>query len=130
MGSDRQISKTINKRKSVDIYLCKTDYDYHINEDYHGVKVYFDEKSLRDHLDCVNKGCGIVKLKLSLKGDLIQPENRSLSMYYSRVLNLRPWSPFLDTFRWFFMKLRINFKYLYIYLYKMNRTYHDKQRNS
>lgn len=49
----------------IDIYLCKTDFDYHIPDDVNGVNIYFSEKAIHKCRECV-KYCGVVKLKLDL----------------------------------------------------------------
>lgn len=53
-----------NKVQEVEVYVCKTDYDYHIPDDVQGITVYFSEESIREERDCV-ENCGIVKMKLT-----------------------------------------------------------------
>lgn len=55
-----------NKVQEVDVYICKTDYEYHIPDDIQGITVYFSEKSIREERKCV-KSCGIVKMKLTFE---------------------------------------------------------------
>lgn len=47
-------------------YCCKTDWDYHFPDDWHGVDIYFSEKSIKAHRKCVEE-CGIVKVKVSFE---------------------------------------------------------------
>jgi len=49
--------------KKVKVYLCKTDYDYHIPDDINGINIYFSEKDLRKNRKCVET-CGIVSCTL------------------------------------------------------------------
>lgn len=51
--------------KVIDIFLCKTDFDYHIPDDLHGVTVYFSEENIKKCRVCAEY-CGIVKLQLDL----------------------------------------------------------------
>lgn len=56
----------MEKDDDVFVYVCKTDYDYHIPDDWNGIDIYFSEKSIRTHRKCV-KECGIVKMKLTFE---------------------------------------------------------------
>ena len=47
-------------------YVCQTDWDYHFPDDWHGVNIYFSEKSIKEHRKCVEE-CGIVKIKVSFE---------------------------------------------------------------
>ena len=53
-----------NKVQEVEVYVCKTDYNYHIPDDIQGITVYFSEKDIREERGCVSS-CGIVKMKLT-----------------------------------------------------------------
>jgi len=44
-------------------YMCKVDYDYHLESDYYGVTIYPSEKSLKDNLECTDE-CGIIKVEV------------------------------------------------------------------
>lgn len=55
----------MKKSNIIEIYMCKTDYDYHIPDDICGVNIYFSKESIKKHRECI-KSCGIVKLKLDL----------------------------------------------------------------
>ena len=54
------------KEDSYYAYVCKTDWDYHFPDDWHGVNIYFSEESIRKHSPCV-ESCGIVKVKVSFE---------------------------------------------------------------
>ena len=56
----------MQEEKEYTAYVCKTDWDYHFPDDWHGVDIYFSEKSIREHRKCV-KECGIVKVKVSFE---------------------------------------------------------------
>lgn len=62
----------MKKNNIIEIYMCKTDYQYHIPDDMHGVNIYFSEESIKKNRKCV-ESCGIVKLKLDL--DTMEPVN-------------------------------------------------------
>jgi hypothetical protein len=49
-------------------YMCSIDYDYHLENDYHGVPVYSSAKSIRHHRKCVKgkKSCGILKVRIKI----------------------------------------------------------------
>lgn len=51
--------------EQTEFYMCKVDYEHHLEGDSHGTKVYGDLDSLRMHRPCVAQ-CGIVKVKLEL----------------------------------------------------------------
>ena len=53
----------MKKNKEVEVYICKVDFDYHIPDDKHGIKVFFSKEDLEKNYGCV-KECGIVKAKL------------------------------------------------------------------
>jgi len=42
-------------------YMCKTDYEWHLENDAEGVPVYTSEKALRRARKCVDE-CGMVKV--------------------------------------------------------------------
>ena len=42
-------------------YVCRTDWLYHFPDDWHGVNIYFSEKSIKTHRKCI-KECGIEKV--------------------------------------------------------------------
>lgn len=46
-------------------YMCKTDYDYHLEECYSPTYTYKSIENLKEHRDCVET-CGIVKVKIEL----------------------------------------------------------------
>ena len=54
----------MSKKKEAYAYVCKTDWIYHVPDDYHGINIYFSEKAIRELMPCVEE-CGIVKIKLS-----------------------------------------------------------------
>ena len=56
----------MSKKNKTTVYICKTDYDYHIPDDINGIKIYFSEKHLRADCPCV-KQCGIVKATLEFE---------------------------------------------------------------
>jgi hypothetical protein len=58
-------------------YICETEYDWEVGEALGGSKVYASVKDLKRERDCVNKGCGIVKVKVQAV-ELIQRENKCL----------------------------------------------------
>lgn len=53
--------------KEYKAYVCKTDWDHHFPDDWHGVTLYFSEKSIKAHRKCVEE-CGIVEIKVSFEG--------------------------------------------------------------
>ena len=56
----------MSKEKEYFAYVCKTDWTYHFPDDWYGVNIYFSEKSIRTHCECVEQ-CGIVKVKVSFE---------------------------------------------------------------
>ncbi len=57
--------------KTVEVYMCKIDWDYEIGEARGGSTVYGSEEDLKLHHDCVDE-CGVVKVKMSLV-EVIKP---------------------------------------------------------
>lgn len=55
-------------------YMCKVDYDYHLEEDLYPVRVYKSVKNIKHHLKCV-KTCGIVKVEIKLTEIVKEPNN-------------------------------------------------------
>lgn len=53
-------------KKAVDVYLCKTDHDFHIPDDKHGIKIFFSEEDIKREMKCV-KNCGIQKATLIIE---------------------------------------------------------------
>ena len=51
-------------------YICSTDAQYHIPDDWDGIQIYFSEKSLRAHKTCVcdkaEHGCFPVEIEIKL----------------------------------------------------------------
>jgi len=56
----------MQEEKEYTAYVCQTDWDYHFPDDWHGVDIYFSEKSIKAHRKCVEE-CGIVKVKVSFE---------------------------------------------------------------
>ena len=55
------------------VYVCKTDFDYHIPDDMHGIQIYFTEKDLRRDRECVAE-CGVVEMEIEFS-KVIDPGN-------------------------------------------------------
>ena len=60
------------KRKKIKAYICSTDADYHIPDDWDGIDIYFSEKSIREHKKCIDDddkhGCRVVEIEIVLPG--------------------------------------------------------------
>lgn len=54
----------MKKNEEVEVYLCRTDFNYLIPDDIYGIRIFFSEKDIKNNMKCV-KDCGIVKCKLS-----------------------------------------------------------------
>jgi len=74
-------------------FVCKTDWVHHFPDDYDGVTVYFSEKSLRDHRDCVEQ-CGVKEVvvmskedheKFISERDELQSQIDEINMYIPKV---------------------------------------------
>lgn len=48
-------------------YMCKTDWDEHVPDDYGGWRVYPSMESLKSHAKCTTMGCGVVKVSMKLE---------------------------------------------------------------
>lgn len=47
-------------------YMCRVDFDHHLEKDWFGTTIYPSIDSLKKHRSCVS-GCGIVKVEVHLK---------------------------------------------------------------
>jgi len=47
----------------IELFMCQTDYDWHLYDDIDGTTLYPSEKSLRQNRTCVDE-CGIVAVKV------------------------------------------------------------------
>jgi hypothetical protein len=48
-----------------EFFMCKVDYEHHLEGDSHGTRVFSDIEDLKTHRKCVSQ-CGIVKVKIEL----------------------------------------------------------------
>ena len=75
------------KNKKVDVYMCSVDVAHHIPDDTHGIRVYFSKKDIKKHMNCVSKGCGIIKATLDFTNvKTVQKEDWDLMMKHSKTL--------------------------------------------
>jgi hypothetical protein len=54
----------MKKNEEVEVYICKTDFDYHIPDDKYGIRIFFKKEDIEREQGCTEE-CGIVKCKLS-----------------------------------------------------------------
>lgn len=50
-------------------YICSKDCDYHIPDDWHGIDIYFSEKSIREYKKCISDkehGCKVVEITIEI----------------------------------------------------------------
>jgi len=64
----------MKKDEEVEVYLCRTDFNLHIPDDMHGIRIFFSEKNIKNAMKCV-KDCGIVKCKLSFVEEYLPNKN-------------------------------------------------------
>ena len=57
--------------KTVEVYMCKVDWDYEIGNAAGGNKVFATAEDIKHNLNCVHE-CGIVKVKVTFV-EVIQP---------------------------------------------------------
>jgi hypothetical protein len=55
-------------------YICSKDALYHIPDDYHGIDIYFSEKSIKEQRKCIGSddkyGCKIVEIEIKVPVDI------------------------------------------------------------